>query len=154
MEREERCSAENGKFHGLATFFSSAPADPSAAVFVFPDGSVYEGQVDNVDGRPVRKGQGVLRLADGSKMTGQWKSDLLHGRGRCEFADGSVYEGQWCRHAFDGEGTLTSASGVAITGRWAAGKLTGPVQSKDEQGVQWVGQMADHRGCQLTVMRP
>lgn len=63
-------------------------------IFVFEkDGSRYEGDFVEIDGRRVRQGNGRWTLGP-EQCEGQWQEDLMHGAGKIRFASGAAYEVQ------------------------------------------------------------
>lgn len=63
-------------------------------VFVFEkDGSRYEGDFVEIDGRRLRHGNGRWSLGP-EECEGEWQEDLMHGEGKIRFASGAVYEVQ------------------------------------------------------------
>ncbi len=90
---------------------SIAPASsrPSASMYVYMDGSRYEGT-----------------------MVG----DLPEGTGICHYANGDIYSGGWSRHSPHGEGTLDMVDGRRLQGQWVYGqlkRLTAPTRTMIRQ---------------------
>ena len=57
---------------------------------VFPDGTVYKGQIK--DGK--RHGYGIQVWPDGARYEGQWRDNVASGRGKFFHIDGDVYDGK------------------------------------------------------------
>merc|ERR1712196_180304 len=85
------------------------PVEEGQGVYIFPDGSRYEGQWQKGGeaGEAVRRhGQGTL--VDGEQSyEGQWCNDAMHGQGVFSYASKAKYEGSWANNEYDGEGKYT-----------------------------------------------
>lgn len=71
----------------------------------------------------VKIGKGVFKYKDGSKYTGDWKSNSKNGQGTFVFPDGSVYEGGFKHHKFNGKGKYTGSDGKTMKGTWVDNKM-------------------------------
>ena len=91
--------------------------------YVWPDGSVYEGEVRG----GIRHGVGVFSGPGGFPMyDGQWCEGRRHGSGVLTYSDGGdVYDGEWENDERSGAGTLTHASGNLYVGAWKADAKNG-----------------------------
>ena len=58
-------------------------------VITYPDGSVYDGQID----AGKRSGDGKLTMPDGLIYFGMWKGGQIEGTGTLTQPNGDVYEG-------------------------------------------------------------
>lgn len=95
----------------------------------FPDGGEFVGTFDN----NIQE-KGMLRRADGTEYSGNWKDGKLTGDGSARWPDGSRYTGTWKQGKFDGYGTLKAGrnilkyvpeqnwqEGTMYTGSWKVG---------------------------------
>ncbi len=57
---------------------------------VFPDGTVYKGQVKE----GLRHGFGIQVWPDGARYEGMWQDNVASGRGKFFHIDGDVYDGK------------------------------------------------------------
>jgi hypothetical protein len=88
--------------------------------FVFPDGSVYEGDFL----RGLADGQGSYTAPNGESVyTGGFRAGLFEGRGIYMNPEGWRYEGGFSGGAFDGEGRITEKDGTTVSGTWEKGAL-------------------------------
>ncbi len=74
----------------------------SEGKFVFPDGSVYVGEVKNNQ----ITGKGKYTRVDGSSMVGFFKNGRLHGKGTKISQNGYIETGIWRNGRLHGSGTL------------------------------------------------
>lgn len=84
------------------------------AVYRFPDGSGYEGQV--VDGKITGHGRYVNAM--GEQMEGEFRNGLLHGKGTKVDVLGRKYEGTWRDGQLHGDGVFTSPDRDVYRGSW------------------------------------
>ena len=85
----------------------AAPTKNLTGVFMFVDGSKYEGEYrEGQDGKPVRHGKGTYVQGE-ERYTGDWVNDQMHGEGRYHFASSAVYEGNFQDNKFHGHGKYT-----------------------------------------------
>lgn len=111
-------------------------------VFVFMDGSRYEGQYIQQDsGEMVRHGTGTFSCgADGiEQYQGSWKNDKMYGKGEFKFASGALYKGSFVDNLFDGDGKYTWSDGATYTGSWKESKMHGNGKYIDTEHVAWKG---------------
>lgn len=76
-----------------------APPPIQRGIFDFEDGSTYEGEFIEVEGRPVRSGEGCWTLGP-ETSSGQWTDDAMQS-GRITFASGSYFEGELRNGAYE-----------------------------------------------------
>ncbi len=62
---------------------------------------------------------------DGTKYTGQWKGNKMHGEGTIIYPNGGKYSGEWKDSIKSGKGTETWPDGTKYTGQWADNKMHG-----------------------------
>lgn len=88
-------------------------------VFIFKDGSRYDGEYkDDID-NPIR--QGVGKFTDkttGCVYTGEWANDKMHGNGVMTYPSGAVYEGEWKEGKYEGKGSYKWTNGTTYVGEW------------------------------------
>jgi hypothetical protein len=79
----------------------------SDMVFIYPDGSKYEGQwVDDL-----RNGVGSYYYVNGDRYEGEWREHLRHGHGTYHFNEtGSKYVGMWFKGQKHGRGEIIHAN--------------------------------------------
>jgi hypothetical protein len=70
------------------------------------------------------RGQGVLRKADGTVLTGEF-TGTNRGFGSIEFPDGARYQGAWIKCRMTGTGQLFMVDGSVYEGGFRDGKLDG-----------------------------
>lgn len=87
--------------------------------FKYPDGSMYEGGVDNGE----YSGPGIFQAADRSRYEGEWVHGRREGQGRATYALGGSYEGHWRNDHFDGAGSVVYVGGRTYTGQFREGRV-------------------------------
>ena len=71
---------------------------------IYPDGSVYEGEMVAGD---IREGKGKLIYNDEAYYIGEWKQNQISGYGELFYKSGTLaYKGQWLNDKFNGKGTV------------------------------------------------
>ena len=90
-------------------------------VYVFPDGSRYNGMFKN---RRI-EGEGTLEYADKSKYTGSFIGGAQHGQGLMQYSDGSSYEGNFDNGIMSGKGILIGTDGSRYEGDFDGGLFHG-----------------------------
>ncbi|MBN1547562.1 MAG: hypothetical protein JW902_12980, partial [Syntrophaceae bacterium] len=75
------------------TIFRKEPDYEGKDVYVWPDGSRYEGKFHQGQ----LHGYGTYYWPDGSSYTGEWLEDMPYGRGVYTWPDGRQFEGLWER---------------------------------------------------------
>ena len=119
------------------------PADPNVSTtaerIVYPDGSVYEGEM--TDG--IRNGQGTFALANGNVYVGEFKDDRANGQGTFTFTDGAVYAGEFKDDNFSGQGTYTFTSGDVYVGEFKDGIRNGQGTYTSTNGTVYAGEFKD-----------
>lgn len=75
------------------------------------DGSIYSGQVANINGQDVKHGFGCQLWPEGSKYTGDWRNNFAHGRGVFHHANGDIQAGEFYQDRAHGYGAYIQASG-------------------------------------------
>ncbi len=96
----------------------------SQGKFLFPDGSMYEGDV----AKGLRHGQGVLYNPTLHCLyEGTWDTGTRHGQGTLFYDENKkqFYKGMWQRGKRHGTGHMTYASGNTYDGEWVADKKRG-----------------------------
>lgn len=96
---------------------------------VFQDKSWFDGRFDG--GNRV---EGVFMFSNGSKYTGTWKQNKMHGTGKLMLIDGTVYMGQFMNGKKHGEGKLLKENGVVVIGNWSEDKLLSESYMQDAIG--------------------
>jgi len=92
--------------------------EAGSSKWVFPDGSLYEGQQKGYK----KDGRGVLTEKNGLKYEGQFKGDKKTDKKAKETsADGTVYEGGFKNGLKDGKGKTTPKEGKPKYQQWAKG---------------------------------
>lgn len=71
-------------------FLSNEPGLEYKEDLVFPDGTVYQGQVKE----GLRHGFGKQTWPDGARYEGLWRDNVASGRGKFFHIDGDVYDGK------------------------------------------------------------
>mmetsp|Transcript_70155 Transcript_70155/g.196345 ORF Transcript_70155/g.196345 Transcript_70155/m.196345 type:complete len:139 (+) Transcript_70155:44-460(+) len=106
--------------------------------FVFIDGSKYDGQFIEEEGKKSRHGNGTF--VDGPETyAGSWVNDAMEGEGTFNFASGATYVGCFANSQFDGEGKYTWADGASYQGGWKQNKMHGKGLYIDTEFVRWKG---------------
>eukprot|EP00638_Chattonella_subsalsa_P022089 CAMPEP_0117872494 /NCGR_PEP_ID=MMETSP0950-20121206/11114_1 /TAXON_ID=44440 /ORGANISM="Chattonella subsalsa, Strain CCMP2191" /LENGTH=174 /DNA_ID=CAMNT_0005725273 /DNA_START=211 /DNA_END=735 /DNA_ORIENTATION=- len=113
--------------------------EKGTGVFIFVDGSRYDGEWMMENGKRLRHGFG--KFVDGPETyEGQWDHDQMHGEGKMIFATGATYEGFFDKNVFHGEGMYTWADGSSYTGGWRENKMHGEGCFIDSEKIEWKGQ--------------
>lgn len=89
--------------------------------FKFPNGSMYEGNLDH--GK--YNGPGIFQDVDRSRYEGEWVDGQREGQGRATYALGGSYEGHWHHDQFDGAGSIVYVGGSTYTGQFKDGQIAG-----------------------------
>ncbi|KAA6336026.1 MAG: hypothetical protein EZS28_052912, partial [Streblomastix strix] len=126
--------------------------EPQSGVFVFPNGSTYDGFVLNFPEKGLMR-QGKGTFVDGPvRYDGDWVEDAMEGEGTFVWTGGAKYTGQFKNNKFNGNGTYTWPDGATYSGGWLDGKMHGKGQYKTEDGTTWQGQF--YNGCGPELVRP
>ena len=112
--------------------------EEGAGVFLYPDGSKYEGEWRSVDGLRFRQGQGKFSTGPES-YEGTWNEDVMEGEGVYTFSSGATYSGSFVNNSFEGQGKYTFPDSAVYTGGWSNGKMHGEGEYVDADGVSWKG---------------
>ena len=70
-------------------------------------------------------GQGTLTYPNGACYVGNFRNGHFDGYGEFNFVDGSMYKGYWKNGKYDGEGTFIWPNGKKRIGKWSQGKFIG-----------------------------
>lgn len=87
--------------------------------FKYPDGSMYEGGIDN----GTYSGPGIFQAADRSRYEGEWVNGKREGQGRATYTLGGSYDGHWHANRFDGAGSIVYVGGRTYTGQFREGRV-------------------------------
>jgi hypothetical protein len=115
-----------------------------------------------IDRRANKNGQRhLIVLDDGTEYTGDWKTNLRHGRGAHCTVEG-VYEGGFVDDLYDGEGQYylwsdetncgRPGTWLLYTGGWREGKYSGTGQKMEQNGDVYEGQFEKGKRCGRGVM--
>ena len=74
-----------------------------------PDGSTYQGAVDNKT--KLKHGFGTQMWPDNAKYVGEWADGKAEGKGTFYHSNGDVFEGMFKNDKANGFGTYTHKSG-------------------------------------------
>jgi len=108
--------------------------------FSFKDGSSYEGQWVDYNGKKVREGQGFFRHPEGTEeYDGNWLNDVMHGTGTLRFISGAVYEGSFKDGVFEGEGSYSFPDGSTYKGQWVNNVWHGEGEYIDKHSRKFAG---------------
>ncbi len=102
---------------------------------VFPDGSVYNGQLKNGE----IEGQGTLSFSDGSIYTGSFQNGEMNGQGTMIFPDGTTYVGELKDGMLFGKGVLTFPDGSRYEGSFENNKYHGRGKWFSHLGLRYEG---------------
>lgn len=128
-------------------------------VVTYPDGSRYEGELDEngtrggrgvfISARGLRyegefrdgkwNGHGVLTTSDGRRIEGEWTADEMS-RGSVAYPNGDKYNGELRRGRKAGFGTYTSASGGSYSGMFVDDKASGHCHFREVAGNVYEGE--------------
>lgn len=105
----------------------------------YSDGSHYQGEFKNENGKKVRHGQGRMTWIDSNTIyTGSWVDNEMDttagGEGTLQWSNGDNYVGQFWKGARHGNGTKTWASNTQYSGQWLNDKKNGHGKLKKVEG--------------------
>ncbi|HVM59496.1 MAG TPA: hypothetical protein VMV72_01395 [Verrucomicrobiae bacterium] len=123
MKQRSRVFAAGVILSFLCIILSACGARVRRGSETFPDGARYDGGLR--DGQP--EGQGVLMLASGTTVLGDFHNGKLVGQGTIAWADGSKFVGEFKDGRRSGTGTLTTTNGSRFVGDFQDGTLNGLV---------------------------
>ena len=83
---------------------------------IYPDGSVYNGEVQIFNDQEIPSGHGTMNQADGCLYEGCFVNGLKHGHGKLTWASGSVYTGNFENGLRHGHGTIRWPSKAIFEG--------------------------------------
>ena len=102
------------------------------------DGSSYVGQII---GSNTPQGKGVMTLANGNQIEGEWHSGNIS-KGKITMADGAHYEGEIQNRQMHGQGVLTSAEVGRYEGEFKNGLMDGQGE-QTQAGNEYKGEFED-----------
>jgi len=102
------------------------------------DGSSYVGQII---GSNTPHGKGVMTLANGNQIEGEWHSGDIS-QGKITTADGGTYEGEIQNKQMHGQGVLTSAEVGRYEGEFKNGLMDGQGE-QSQAGNEYKGEFKD-----------
>ncbi len=117
------------------------PPQPTSGIgrFVYPDGSVFEGEFTVKDGVRTRHGKGKY-FGPHFSYEGGWQEDMMHGEGTYIGAGGCVYTGSLDKGQYHGHGRYRWPDGATYEGPWVRGRLHGATgQYTSSEGVIFAG---------------
>ncbi len=82
---------------------------------------------------------------DGTKYTGQWKGNKMHGEGTITYPNGGKYSGGWKDSVKNGKGTEVWPDGTKYTGQWADNKMNGQGTLKWSNGNSYEGEFTHNK---------
>jgi S1-C subfamily serine protease len=115
---------------------SVLPSSTYKAFCTFPDGAVYEGDMDCYG---YITGRGEIINKDGSTYSGSWRQGHYHGEGVLQ-EGGLVISGNFVQGALTGIGRVQSADGSISSGKFLNGMLNGPGEARFADGSVQKGQ--------------
>jgi len=98
----------------------------------YPDGAVYEGELDPVTLK--RSGSGTFLNRHGDAYEGEWKEDRRSGCGIYSWRAGGCYRGEWKSGKMDGLGAFSWPNGDEYWGEWKAGRMFGKGKKRISNG--------------------
>ena len=96
----------------MRKLFLSEPDLVYVSEYVYPNGSVFRGQMREED----RHGFGIQIWPDGAKYVGYWSQNQAQGKGTFWHAEGDVYEGEFKDDKANGYGVYTHVNGSRYEG--------------------------------------
>uniref|UniRef100_A0A8C2ZBM5 Radial spoke head 10 homolog B n=1 Tax=Cyclopterus lumpus TaxID=8103 RepID=A0A8C2ZBM5_CYCLU len=125
--------------------------------YTWPDGSSYEGEVDN----STRHGTGTYKCAlNGVSYTGQWDQGKRHGKGTVYYNQDktSWYKGDWVSNNREGWGVRRYPSGNIYSGEWKNNLRHGKgtmrwLKLGQQYAGMWQNGVQHGRGTHVWVMR-
>ena len=118
--------------------------------FEYVNGTVYEGQWLEQEGKKERHGEGRLIHAGttvyekgNEEYNGNWQHDKMEGYGVYKYTSGAVYSGEWQNNQHHGKGIYEFPDGSIHDGEWKYHKLEGEGMYIDRQGTKWEGQFVE-----------
>lgn len=88
---------------------------------------------------------GRMTFPDGSRYTGEWVDDRVHGQGEHVYANGNRYKGEWVDGSITGVGVLTFADGERYEGELKDGRMQGHGTYVYVNGDRYEGEWKDDR---------
>jgi len=118
--------------------------------FEYQNGTIYEGQWKNFDGKKMKHGEGHLIHTANSlneimreEYKGSWEKDLMSGWGVYKYISGATYAGEWLDNSHHGRGTYEFPDGCIYEGEWKSHKMNGEGTFTDKNGTKWSGLFVD-----------
>ena len=135
------------------------PRNPRKAKIKFPDGRLYEGDINptnnDISGagtmiysskkfykgqffKGKKHGKGIL-ITENSNYEGDFLEDKKHGEGTYRYSNGNSYSGGFKEDLFDGFGFMDYSNGDRYNGDWRAGKMNGKGTYRFKDGKVYTG---------------
>jgi len=118
--------------------------------FEYQNGTVYEGQWKEIDGKKVKDGEGTIIHAGinsfdtiKEEYRGSWKDDQMEGYGVYKYISGAVYRGEWKANQHHGRGSYEFPDGCLYEGEWKEQKMHGEGTYRDRNGRKWQGEFVE-----------
>eukprot|EP01112_Ceratiomyxa_fruticulosa_P023238 TRINITY_DN8800_c0_g1_i1.p1 TRINITY_DN8800_c0_g1~~TRINITY_DN8800_c0_g1_i1.p1 ORF type:complete len:198 (-),score=51.49 TRINITY_DN8800_c0_g1_i1:42-635(-) len=127
-------------------------SEKGSGVFLFPNGSKYEGEWQKFEGIIKRHGKGVSTELEGTAVyDGEWKEDNMEGKGTFTYPSGAVYEGDWVNNKYQGNGKYTFPDGSYYEGEFVDNKMHGDGSFVDTERQVWKGKFYNNNGPGLVT---
>ena len=118
----------------------SARSQNKSGIFIYKDGSIYEGEYTGEGSNVVKQGMG--KYSDSVNKTvynGNWEKDKMSGKGRIDFPSGSYYEGYFANNSYHGNGTFVWPDATSLQGDFSENSLVSSPIKYIEKDIPWTG---------------
>ena len=129
----------NGGDSGSNYYSSKLTPFKERKVINFPDGSVYDGEVEN----GVACGKGLQKYDDGSYYEGEFDNNQRNGKGIYVWKNGGQYVGEFINNEKSGFGLYKYPSGASYEGEFYRDKKHGQGKYKYVTGEIYNGEWSD-----------
>eukprot|EP00002_Diphylleia_rotans_P006884 TRINITY_DN1631_c0_g1_i4.p1 TRINITY_DN1631_c0_g1~~TRINITY_DN1631_c0_g1_i4.p1 ORF type:complete len:197 (-),score=58.11 TRINITY_DN1631_c0_g1_i4:435-1025(-) len=165
-KKKEKEKEEKPEEHEEVAPVEQEPTDRGTGVYIFPDGSRYEGdwqlfpavevepeeekkedkkskkdkekEVVEIPMIVKRHGKGIF-IDREQRYEGSWKADAMDGFGTFHYASGATYEGEWVNNRYEGKGKYIWPDGSFYEGQFHEDKMHGLGYFTDINGKKWKG---------------
>lgn len=139
-KRDDKRGGDDGGYEGVG-------------VYVYPDGSRYDGQVVRKEGLPPKRHGNGVYVDVNSVYDGQWIDDCMGGEGHITFSGGASYRGTFHANVFEGRGRYEWPNGTSYEGEWRRNLMHGVGVFTDDKGQKWSGRFYNGSGVEVVPVQ-